>query len=113
VLLHIAQEFPARGAVVALANGAAVDGDRGGAGSIGAVEDLEKIVAAFIGVVDTAAHLERDRHVGRHGVANAVDDLERHRGLAEMVATAATTEDFFHRAAEVDVDHVEAVFDKF
>ena len=77
-----------------------------------AVEDLEKLVAALGRVVDAAAHLDRDGNVRRHGVAHAADDLQRHVGLAQVKAAAAAAEHFLHRAAEVDVDHVEAALDQ-
>ena len=78
----------------------------------GAVEDLEKLLAALGGVVDAAAHFDRHRDVRRHGVAHAADDFERHVRLAQVEAAAATAEHLLHRAAEVDVDHVEPALDE-
>ena len=89
-----------------------MNGDRRDARRIRPVEDLEKLLAALGRVVDAAAHLHRDRNVRRHGVAHAADDLERHRRLAQMKSAPAAAQHFLHRAAEVDVDHVEAALDQ-
>ena len=112
VPLHFAQKLPAAGADVALLDGAAVNGDRRDAARERAVEDRKELVAAFGRVVDAAAHLDRDGHVRRHGVADASDDFERHFRLAEVIPAAAAAQHLFHRAAEVDVDDVEAGFDQ-
>ncbi len=112
VLLDFGEELPAAGAVVALDDGAAVDGDGGDAGGEGTVEDGEEVVAAVRRVVEAAAHLHGDGNVSGNGFARAADDFESDGRLAEVKSTPATAENFFHRAAEVDVDDVEAGFDQ-
>jgi hypothetical protein len=86
-----------------------VDRDRRRTAGEGAVEDRPEVVAAGGRVVEAAAHLERHRHVRRHGVADARHDLQGRVGLGEQVAAAAPAEDLLHGAAEVDVDDVVAL----
>jgi hypothetical protein len=72
------------------------------------VENAEKIVAALRGVIDPAPHLDADRDMLGHRLAHATDDLQGHLRLAEMVSAATAADRRPDRAAEVDVDHVEA-----
>ncbi len=108
VAFHFAQELPAAGADVFLRHRAAVDRDCRRSALERAVEDAKELVAALGRVVQPAAHLDRHRHPRRHGVAHPADDLQRRLDLAQQVAAPAAAKHLLHRAAEVDVDHVEA-----
>ena len=52
--------------------------------------------------------LTRQRHVRRQGLAEPGDDLQGLLRLAQEIPAAALAQDLLDRAAEVDVDHVEA-----
>ena len=108
VPLHLAQEFPIARAIVALADGAAVDGDRRHAQRKRAVEDSIEVVAALRAVVQAAAHLYRERNVRRQGVTDAAHDLQRGRRSAQKKPAPAAAQDLLHRTAEVQVDDIEA-----
>ena len=109
VPLRRRKKVPVARADVFLLNGAAVHGDRRRTAGEGAVEDRPEVVEAFRGVVEAAAHLERDGHVRWHRLANLRHDLERDGGLREEVAAATAAEHLLHGAAEVDVDDVVAL----
>ena len=85
-----------------------MDGDGRDAALESAVENGEELFAAFRRVVQAAAHFDRDRNVRRHGFAHSGNDFQRRFHLAQQKSATATAEHFFHRAAEIDVDHVEA-----
>jgi len=112
VLFELAEKFPARWAIVTLLDGPPVDGDRRNAQLVGAVKDFVEIVTAFVAVVDAATHFYGDGNVRGNRVAYSRDNFECDRRLAKMKAATATAKDFFHRTAEVDVDHIEAMFDE-
>ena len=50
--------------------------------------------------------------VRRQRLADASDDFKRRFGLAQQKPAAAASQHFFDRAAEVDVDDVEARLDQ-
>ena len=102
------QKIPAAWADIFLLHAAAVHGDRRRAAVEGAVEDRPKLVGARLRVVDAPPHLERDGNVGGNGLPHPRNNLERGLGHAEEIAAAAAAEHLLHRAAKVDVDHVEA-----
>jgi len=79
--LHFRQKRPATRADVALFDGAAVDGDGRHPRRKAAVENLEELVAGPLCVVDASPHLHGDGNLGRNGVARAVNDFQRYRGL--------------------------------
>ena len=113
MLLHFAQEAPVARAFVTLPDRAAVDGDRGRAEAKGAVEDREEVVAALLAVVQAAAHLHRERNVRRQDIPHPADDFQRGAGRAQEKPAPAAAQHLLHRAAEVQVDHVEAGLGKF
>ena len=107
VAFDFGQKRPTAGTDIALLDGPAVNRDGGDTERERAIEDPEKVVASFGGIVDPAAHLDRHRAVSRDGIAGPSDDFERHLGLREMKTATAATEHLFHGTAEVDVDDIE------
>ncbi len=112
MLLHFAQKFPAAGADVALLNGSPMHGHRRRAQGKRPVENLEEPIAAGGRVVHAAPHFHRHRNVRRHDVACPLYDFQRHLRLSQMKSAAAFAKHLLHRAAEVDVNHVEARLDQ-
>ena len=82
--------------------------DRGSATGEGPFEDRPEFVGAGGRIVDAAAHFERDGHMLRHRITHPRHDLQRRLRHAQQIAPPAAAEHFPHRAAEVDVDHIEA-----
>ena len=110
--LHGSEEFPVARAEILLLHRSAVDGDRRHAPSEGAVEDRPEVFGTLLRVVEAAAHLERHRHLWRHGGSHLFDDLERGLRLREQEPASAAAEHLLHRAAEVDIDDVVAFGDE-
>ena len=108
VPLHAGQKRPVGRPHVALSHGAAVHGDGRDPPGECAVEDRPEAVLALRGVVEAAAHLEGDGHMGGRRVADALDDLESRVGNTQEVAAAATAEHLLDGAAEIDVDDIVA-----
>ena len=78
----------------------------------GTVEDGEELLLTLSGVVDAPPHLQRDRQLGGDCVADSANDLKGCLGHAQQIAAPAASQHLLDRAAEVDVDAVEAGFDK-
>ena len=110
---HLAEKLPRAAALVALPDGAAVDRDGRRAEPERAVENLVEVVAALWAVVHAAAHFHGHRHVRRQGLANSGDDLQRGGRIAHQISAPATPQHLFHRAGEVQIEHVEAGGDEF
>src|SRR5262245_4505808 len=109
---HFCEKLPAAGSDVALHDGAAVNRNCRNAGRECTIEDRKELVAALRRIVETATHFYRNRNLRRHRIARPPNDLECNVGLAEMKAAAAAAENFLHRAAEIDVDHVKTRLDE-
>ncbi len=108
VALDAFDELPVAAAGVALFDRAAMHGDGGQAGLEGRIEDAKEVLLALGGVIHAAPQLKRNRDRSRDGVAHAFDDLDRRDRVGEQETAAATPQHLPDRAAEVDVDHVEA-----
>ena len=100
---HVAHEVPVGLARVGLPRGAAVDGDRRGAGVLHAAGDVRR---AEIRLVPPLAHLDRDRNANRAG--HRPHDAGGVRGIAHQAAAGLVLRNLRHRAPHVDVDDVRA-----
>ncbi len=110
MLLHFSQKFPPRWPVITLVYRATMHRDRSHTHRVSAVKNLEELFATFLAVVDPSPHLKCHRHRLGNRVAHSLHDFEGNRRLTQMVAPPTTPQHFLHRAAKVDVDHIEPAF---
>ena len=101
--LHLRDVLPVARAGVGLVARAAVDGDRGHADLLEALEQRDDVVA-----LPPLAHLHRDRDLHRGFLIFSTTRAALSKSFSSAEPGAAV-DDFPHRAAHVDVDDVDAL----
>ena len=101
ILLHLADQGPVRLALVELAAGAAVDGERGDTGILQPLGQRDDDLALL---VPSEPGLDRDGQLD--GLHHPAGDLHHLVGLAHHAAARPAPGDLVDRTAEVDVDQI-------